>query len=185
MIIKGKKIILRKKRLSDATNDYCWRTDEELAKLDATKPLKVTFSEYLRYYQDELQYKTTWAQHFAIETLDNKHIGNCMYYDIDSKLSQAELGILIGNRSYWGAGYGEDTVITLLKHIYSQTNLTRIFLHTLEWNKRAIRCFEKSGLERVAHVERSNATFAVMECYKDSWLKFITIPTRISDNNSG
>ena len=184
MIIKGEKVVLREKRLSDATNDYSWRTDEELAKLDANKPLKVTFSEYLRYYQNELQYKTKWSQYFAIETLNKKHIGNCMYYDIDSKLAQAELGILIGNRDYWGSGYGEDAVVTLLKYIYSHTNLTRIYLHTLDWNKRAIRCFEKSGLKCVAHVERDNATFALMECYKDSWSAHTTMPESINSNGS-
>ncbi len=42
-MIKGKKVILREKRLEDAANDYRWRTDPELARLDgATSGESVT-----------------------------------------------------------------------------------------------------------------------------------------------
>ena len=182
--INGTKIMLREKRLEDANEDYIWRVDPELAELDDTKPLKISYEQFFELYKEELKHKGIWSRRFAIVTYDGKHIGNCMYYDIDSKLAQAELGILIGNRDYWSAGYGEDAVVTLLKHIYAHTNLTRVYLHTLDWNKRAIRCFEKSGLKCVAHVERDNATFALMECYKDSWSAHIAMSESINSNKS-
>ena len=30
-----------------------------------------------------------------MDTLDGVHIGNCMYYDIDTELAQAEFGIMV------------------------------------------------------------------------------------------
>ena len=50
----GQKILLREKILHDARDDYRWRTDSELAELDAADPLRMGFDDYLRFYQDEL-----------------------------------------------------------------------------------------------------------------------------------
>ena len=49
MIIVNK-IKLRDKRLADALGDYIWRTDPELAQLDAVPVLTTTFSRYLLDY---------------------------------------------------------------------------------------------------------------------------------------
>ena len=43
--IRGEKVVLREKRIQDAEDDYAWRTDEELARLDATRPLKMSFED--------------------------------------------------------------------------------------------------------------------------------------------
>ena len=47
--ITGEKVVLREKRIEDAEDDYAWRTDEELARLDATRPLHMRYDEFLRY----------------------------------------------------------------------------------------------------------------------------------------
>ena len=48
----GGKVILRTKRPEDAWLDYAWRTDDEIATLDATHPLKMRFEEFLRLFKD-------------------------------------------------------------------------------------------------------------------------------------
>ena len=52
MRVEGKLVVLRTKRPQDSEADYAWRTDPELAALDATTPLAVTFREYERYYRE-------------------------------------------------------------------------------------------------------------------------------------
>ena len=150
--LRGAKVVLRDKRLEDAENDYIWRSDPELAKLDAAYPLTMTFERYLKIFEDQLKYPTPGSHHFATETLDGKFIGNCMYYDLDSVNMEAELGIVIGDRDYWSNSYGFDAVTTLLDHLFTEKNLKRVYLHTLEWNKRAQRCFEKCGFVSVKPV---------------------------------
>ncbi|GBD11967.1 hypothetical protein HRbin23_01652 [bacterium HR23] len=167
---RGQKVLLREKLLSDAPDDYRWRSDEELARLDAAPPLRMPFQEYLRFYQDELRYPYPWSRRFAIDTLDGKHIGNCMYYDIDYTTGEAELGIMIGEKDYWNQGYGTDAVKTLLHHIFTETPLKRIYLHTLEWNTRAQRSFAKAGFVPVRTVRRNGQTFVRMEITRERWL---------------
>ena len=169
VVVTGKKVVLREKRLEDANDDYAWRTDEELTRLDATRPLKMSFTAFLRYLKEELRYSTPSSQRLAIDTLDAQHIGNCMFYDISENRGEAELGIMIGDRDYWSKGYGADSVDTLLAHIFTSTGLDRVYLHTLEWNCRAQRCFAKSGFREVKKVRRSGLDFLLMEILREEW----------------
>ena len=167
--LRGEKVILREKRIEDAPDDYAWRTDQELARLDATRPLNMSYSDFLRFSNNELDYSSPLSKRLAIETLDGKHIGNCMFYDINISKGGAELGIMIGDRDYWGKGYGTDTVESLLDYIFSSTAISRVYLHTLEWNHRALRSFAKSGFREVKKVHRSGNDFILMEIHRSHW----------------
>ncbi|MFC2047772.1 GNAT family N-acetyltransferase [Chloroflexota bacterium] len=165
-MISGSKVILRDKRLADAVDDYTWRTDLELARLDATQSLDITFPEYLSSYANELRYLPLNRHPLAIETLDGKHIGNCIYYEAKG---EAELGVMIGNRDYWDKGYGADAVTTLLSHIFHQSNLKRIYLKTLDRNSRAQKCFEKCSFTPYGHMVRDGCHFVLMEIHRKQW----------------
>lgn len=168
-MIIGSKIKLRDKRLADALDDYIWRTDPELAWLDAAPLLTITFSRHLADYADELRYPPLIRHRFAVEMLDGKHIGNCSYYNIDETKGEAELGIMIGNRDYWDKGYGADTVTTLLSYIFHQTDLKRIYLKTTDSNNRAQKCFKKCGFTPYGHMERDGFSFTLMEINLKQW----------------
>ena len=167
--LRGARIILRDKRIEDAEQDYIWRSDHELASLDAAFPLTMSYDRFLKLAEDQMRYPTPGSHHFATETLDGKFIGNCMYYDLDSVKMQAALGIVIGDRDYWSNSYGYDAVTTLLDHCFNEKKLERVYLHTLEWNKRAQRCFEKCGFVQVRPVRRMSHDFILMEVFREDW----------------
>ncbi|MDA1279138.1 MAG: GNAT family N-acetyltransferase [Chloroflexi bacterium] len=159
----GDLTVLRSKIMDDAEADYSWRVDPELAGLDATRPVTLSFMEYMRYHRDDVNYPSPWSVRMAIETIDGRHIGNCMYYDINTEKSQCELGIMIGDRDYWGKGFGTDVVRSMLKHIFSTTELERVYLHTLTHNLRAQKSFSKAGFRTVRQVRRDGYDFVLME----------------------
>lgn len=167
--LRGVRVILRDKRLEDAEYDYIWRSDPELARLDAAYPLTMNYERYLKIFQDQLRYPTPGSHHFAIEAADRRFIGNCMYYDLDSVNREAELGIVIGDRDYWSGAYGYDAVVTLLDYLFTEKNLKRVYLHTLEWNQRAQRCFAKCGFQPVRQVRRMGQDFIRMEVLREDW----------------
>ena len=168
-MIIGSKIKLRDKRLADVLDDYIWRTDPELVRLDATPLLTTTFPRYLSDYADELRYPSLIRHRFAVETLEGKHIGNCSYYSIDETKGEAELGIMIGNRDYWDKGYGADTVTTLVNYIFHQTNLKRIHLKTLDSKRRAQMCFKNCDFIPCGHLVRDGFSFTLMEINRKRW----------------
>jgi RimJ/RimL family protein N-acetyltransferase len=169
--LRGARVILRDKRLEDAEQDYIWRSDPELARLDAAYPLTMSFERYLKIFQDQLRYPTPGSHHFSTDTVAGKFIGNCMYYDLDSVNREAELGIVIGDREYWSNAYGYDAVTTLLDYMFTEKKLKRVYLHTLAWNSRAQRCFEKSGFNPVRNVRRMSQDFILMEVLREDWLE--------------
>jgi len=159
---------LREKRLADAAADYAWQTDPELAELDAAPLSTISFQQYLSEYARELRHPSPTRKRFAIETLDGKHIGNCTYYGIDKAKGEAELGIIIGDRTYWGKGYGTSAVTTLINYIFQHTKLNRIYLKTLVSNTRAQRCFAKCGFTQYGHLNYDGYDFVLMELHRKS-----------------
>ncbi len=168
-MITGSKITLRDKKLADAPDDYAWGTDPELAHLDAAPLLTATFQEYLSDYTSQLRYLPLTRHQFAIDTPDGKHIGNCVYYDVNETKGEAELGIMIGDRNCWDKGYGAEAVTTLVSYIFHQTNLKRIYLKTLDSNSRAQRCFQKCGFTPYGHLVRDGFSFVLMEIHRKQW----------------
>jgi RimJ/RimL family protein N-acetyltransferase len=72
-------------------------------------------------------------------------IGNSGFHKLDWRSRNAELGIFIGDKSFWDQGYGTEVMGVLLKHGFSTMNLYRISLRVFEDNPRAIRSYEKAG----------------------------------------
>ena len=168
-VAQVRRVVLREKSLQDATDDYRWRTDEELAELDATVTIRLSYREYAQLYEEELRYPTPWVRRYSIDTVDGTHIGNCMCYDIDTVSGEGEVGIMIGDRRYWDAGYGSEALAYMVDECFKIPALTRLYLHTLEWNKRARRAFAKCGFREVRPVRRSGRPFILMEVLRSEW----------------
>jgi len=168
-MISSSKIKLRDKKIADAPDDYVWQTDPELAQLDAVPPLTITYPQYLSNYVSELYNPSRTRYLFAVETLNGKHIGNCVYYGVDEANGEAEVGIMIGDRNYWDKGYGTDAVTALVNYIFRQTNLNRLYLKTLDGNDRAHRCFKKCGFTPYGHRNRDGFYFVLMELHRKQW----------------
>jgi RimJ/RimL family protein N-acetyltransferase len=166
---EGEKVRVREKRVEDIRNEYMWRVDPELSRLDATRPMTMSYEDFLRYSKEEMQFPNYRSKRLAVETLEGVHIGNIMYYDLNMQNSQAELGIMIGDKDYWSSGYGTDTVNTLVRHLFTILELDRVYLHTLSWNYRAQASFAKSGFKLVRNVKRGGQDFILMEVLRSDW----------------
>ncbi|MEE8582318.1 MAG: GNAT family N-acetyltransferase, partial [Dehalococcoidales bacterium] len=99
------------------------------------------------------------------------HIGNCAYYNIDEAGGEAEVGIMIGERSYWDKGYGTAAMNALVDDIFRNTKLKRLYLKTLDSNPRARRCFSKSGFTPCGSRVTDDNSFVLMEQYRQQWQK--------------
>jgi RimJ/RimL family protein N-acetyltransferase len=165
----GTKIKIRDKKLEDARNDYEWQSDPELSDLDAVSPLDIPFDIYLEEYREQLRGSSPTRKNYAIETVNGKHIGNCVYYNIDRIRHQAEVGIMIGDREYWNKGYGTDSMNALVDFVFNNSNFKRLYLKTLEKNLRAQHSFLKCGFAPCGHLDRDGYHFLLMELPRTRW----------------
>ena len=81
---------------------------------------------------------------FAIEA-DGQIIGFCGVRDVDPFGRTAELGITIGDKAYWGRGYGREAIRLVLDHAFRLLNLRRVFLRVHGRNERGIRAYRACG----------------------------------------
>lgn len=74
-----------------------------------------------------------------------KPIGYVGLFDINSTARKAELRILIGEKEFWGRGYGTEATELVTFYGFDRLNLNRIYLGFTAENKGACGAYEKSG----------------------------------------
>jgi len=167
VVARGRRTIVRRKRLEDAVDEYRWRSDPELARYDASRPVQVPFEDYQRNWSFDYRFTDMASRSFAIEDEGGCHIGNIMYYNIAADRSEAEIGISIGERERWSQGYGSDALAAMVRTLFSWGAVRRLYLHTLDWNERAQRGFRNAGFEVCGTSWRDGHTFVVMEVRRE------------------
>jgi len=55
------------------------------------------------------------------------------------------IGVGIGERDFWGKGYGTDMMKLALQYAFVELNMYRVSLGLHEYNPRALRSYEKVG----------------------------------------
>ncbi|HIC94740.1 MAG TPA: N-acetyltransferase, partial [Anaerolineae bacterium] len=110
-MILGKKTRLRAIERDDIPRFVKWLNDPEVRQyLVMYMPLSMAEEE--KWFERQLEDQN--SKIFAIETEEGVHIGNIGLHDIDWKNRRAVLGIFIGEKGYWGRGYGSDAIGALL-----------------------------------------------------------------------
>jgi RimJ/RimL family protein N-acetyltransferase len=85
---------------------------------------------------------------FVIRTIEEqKAIGFIELAGYDWVARNAWVGVGIGDPDYRSQGYGTEAMRLLLKFAFRAQNLHRVNLGVFSFNKRAIRCYEKSGFK--------------------------------------
>lgn len=140
----GKLARLRPRTAADIPLFVRWYGDPDVRHwLHMSEANVPTFeSEQVRFQQSESDpTRLSWI----IETHEGKPIGVTALVAIDEAHGRAELGISIGEKAYWGRGYGTDAIRVLLAQAFGALGLRRITLITDVDNERGIRSYEKAG----------------------------------------
>lgn len=82
-------------------------------------------------------------------------IGDMELEHISWRAKTAELSICIGEREYWGRGYGAEAIGLLLDFCFGSLGLRRVYLRVYRHNLRAIKCYEKCGFRKEGVLRRS------------------------------
>jgi len=103
---------------------------------------------------------------WAIYTDNGIHIGFITIYNRTS--TDTELGVRIGEKSYWGQGHGTWAVKETLKYVFGPAYwLTMVHLKVIPINTRAIRCYEKCGFVALKDIVVDNILFVYMEVNRE------------------
>jgi UDP-4-amino-4,6-dideoxy-N-acetyl-beta-L-altrosamine N-acetyltransferase len=143
-VLRGARALLRPLALTDLRRCVKWFSDPEVIRfLGRNSP--VTMAEEERWFRD--YERRTDEQIFAIE-VEGDHIGNLGLHKIDRIHRKAEVGIVIGEPTFWSKGYGTEAMRLALRYGFDDLGLNKVSLDVLETNVRAIRTYERLGFQR-------------------------------------
>jgi len=144
--INGNRIYLRKLDEKDATQEYCdWLNDPEVNKYLETR--EATIKGLRQYIKDKN--KDPNCLFLGIFLKENeKHIVNIKLEPVDFKNKKVIfLGMLIGDKKYWGKGIGTDATKLLVNWAFDNLKLEEIKLGVLSENTAAIKVYTKAGFQ--------------------------------------
>jgi RimJ/RimL family protein N-acetyltransferase len=155
IFLKGERIHLRALMEKDLTDTYLqWLNDEEVCRSNSHAIFPNT--EYkMRSYFENLKNGTQQVVLAIIEAKSEMHIGNIALQNINWISRNAEFAILLGDKKYWGGGYGEEAAKLIVDYGFKRLNLHRIYCGTFDDNagmrKLALKLkMKEEGLRREA-----------------------------------
>jgi RimJ/RimL family protein N-acetyltransferase len=144
-MLQGEKVTLRALKRDDLHRLWAFQNDVEFEILTGGPPWEPQSLERLeRNFEESLVKDERNGPNFAIEA-DGQFIGTCGLFRYDQTTQICELGIGIGDRRYWGHGYGRDAIRTLLVYGFQIRNLHKIWLIVNDDNPRAIHSYLACG----------------------------------------
>lgn len=146
MVLKGKKVILRSIKMSDAPRFVKWFNDPEVNKFLFYRELSL--KEERKYIKDRLEGKAKNDLHFCADTKEGKHIGVTSLNNIHKRNKNAVFGIVLGDKNFWSKGYGEEASKLIIDHGFKKLKLHRIELDVYSYNPRAIKLYKKLGFKK-------------------------------------
>lgn len=153
-----------------------YRNSEYYRLLDSDFSLMRSSKKIKEYVEEDMEKELSNECFFEIRTLDKDQlIGFVGLNDIQWNHGDCWVGIGIGEKEYWGKGYGTDAMRIALRYVFNELNLHRVSLGVFEYNRRAIRSYEKSGfkmegIERsVVHRDGSRGDIYYMGILREEW----------------
>jgi len=152
-IIKGNLVLLRQPVESDVSDYLSIEASEELLRM---------------YGMDtsNIKPKTLERAQSFIEAIRNNKLEWCVEYEgrlvgqarltVSEMDNRARYAVGIFDPSVWGKGLGTEITRLVIKYAFEELKLHRIDLRVLQYNERAIKCYEKCGFTQEG-LEREGA----------------------------
>lgn len=146
--LEGQQIYLRAITMNDVTESYLsWLNDEETTKGLASGVFPSSIEELGKFVESVVSNKNVVM--FAIcDKSNDEHIGNIKLDQFDWVGRTCELGLLIGNKKYWGKGIGYEVCRLTLEYAFTDLNIRKVSLAVYANNPAAIKLYEKLGFKK-------------------------------------
>jgi len=144
-MIEYGKVIVRPVERTDLELVQKWYNDDEVMFWGSgAKPDMMVSMDYLEDVWFEESF-TEYSVRMMIETEQAIPIGIIGFKDMDFQERSCRMLIFIGEKDYWGKGYGTDVIKGFLKYLFNRWNLHRVEADTWDGNDRAIETYKKCG----------------------------------------
>lgn len=115
---------------------FRWNNDPELNRMDSEIPHEEeTFGQFKKRFERLCFDPSPRHRHFEIYSHEEDVLIGIAYVARISEYNHhALVGITIGDRDYWGRGYGRESLDLLLSYCFDELDLHRVSAATFEYN---------------------------------------------------
>ncbi len=125
-----------------------WDRDTEQHRLADSDPAQLWSEKKIKEFQEKRAETNSKSFRFSIHTLDeDKLIGGVGLWISSWTHAETWLGISIGERDYWGRGYGTDAMRLAVQYAFLELGLRRVSLGLHAYNERALKSYQKVGFK--------------------------------------
>ena len=126
-----------------------WNNDPELNRLDSESPyVKETLGEFKRRFEEMIYAPSPDTRDFEIHAEDGTVIGVAYIANISEHHRHCTIGITIGDREYWGKGYGRASLRQVIDFCFNELDMHRVHAYTFEYNDAWRRLVEWAGFQK-------------------------------------
>lgn len=146
--ITGERIYLRVLERDDLKgNMFQWANDSEVTEYMIMGALPNAMAKLEAEYE-QLSKSDRDVVLAIVDKGSDKHIGNVGLYLINHISRIGEFRIIIGEKEYWGKGYGTEAARLVINYGFDKLNLNCIFLGVNAEHAAAIKSYEKAGFKK-------------------------------------
>ena len=125
-----------------------WDRDTEQHRLADSDPAQLWSEKKIKEFQEKRAETNSKSFRFSIHSLDeDKLIGGVGLWISSWTHAETWLGISIGERDYWGRGYGTDAMRLAIQYAFLELGLRRVSLGLHAYNERALKSYQKVGFK--------------------------------------
>lgn len=90
-----------------------------------------------------------WHVFGIVDLSTDMLIGRTVLFNLNQIDRRAMFGIFIGEKNYWGKGYGQDATRLTLDYAFNLLNLNSVSLGVFAFNQRAIQAYRRVGFKEI------------------------------------
>jgi len=145
--LKTQRLILEPLTQKHLSDEYVsWLNDNEVCKYNRHQTIPNTKEKTLSYI-NSLTNNLSSIVFAIIEKESSLHIGNIALQNVDYINSNADISIIIGEKSAWGKSYATECYRAIISYAFYTLNLHRVYIGTHEKNIAMQKVAKKIGMK--------------------------------------
>ena len=159
----GELVYLRRFEREDMTDRYFqWLNDGEVTRYMVNGAVPNS-SENIEAYYERMSRSPNDVLFAIVDRATETHIGNTGIHDIDWIRRLGGFGILVGEKEYWGKGYGTEITRLIVGFAFDRLNLNKVWLGVHADHGGAVRAYEKAGFRVEGRLRQEMCRHGVYE----------------------
>lgn len=174
VFLDGPGVYLRPPEEADVILFARWFNDPEVRRF-ISNVVPMTMPAEREWYEERHKKNATDPVFVIVDKDGDAPIGTMGLHGINHRNGTATTGAMIGEKGYWGKGFGHRAKMTLLKHAFHTLNLRKIYSRVHASNGRSRAYSEKCGYELEATLKEDvfldgkYVDLHILSVYREKW----------------